>query len=513
MRWLLASGFLWAWGYLVHLLASGFFASGGVGDVGFAESSYLAAAFAGYGLAVVLSERDGRRVEVPVSWVGCAAMLAGSFVPALQIAGAPVSAVWLQVGSCLGGAGMAFCATMWGVCLARVDFDALEATALSWCAVFAGVMFAVALASLVPVVLQVVAVGLLVGCPLVAQIGLAAMLAEARATGSERGPEDAAVLSWPPSRADLGAVANLFFAFLALSFIWFAISSPQEGALGATAVLFAFAALVLWAVLWVALRNTRRFGLSTLYRWALPLTVASVACASLGMAPLGIAAFAMVFVANLGFEVVAKMFFVIIGRHWRGHEALAFALGMAAINLAGLSASFLGTILQGLLPPGGWGPWMLFALVAFAVAVSVASGGSRTSLTGVAVDGPSGADCAPGASSAAGKGRGGLAWVPPRGSALGAWRPRAVWTSRTPRAPRVPRGLSRRSRRTPSPAFAPLWARPTASRRARRRWSRCSPRAAAAPMCARPSTSPRAPWTPTPTTPTPKWASAPGTTS
>lgn len=393
---LLASGLLWAWGHLIHFLASGFFAEGHVAHAGFAESTYLVAAFAGYALAVALAEKGGRRVEAPLSWAGCAAMMAGSLVLALQIADLPVEGVVLQAGSLLAGVGLALCTTVWGVCLARVDFDSLESTALSWCAVFAGVAVVVAVASLSYDVLLPVAVSLLVLLPLGAQIGLARTLAvAAEGNTSEQRDGSDGLGSRGPSRQDAGTFANLFFAFLALSFIWFAVSSLQRSAFGISMILFAVAAVILWAVLWVALRSTRRFGLSTLYRWALPLTVASVACAAFDTDALRVIAFVMVFVVNLGFEVVAKMFFAIIGRHWKGHEALAFAGGVAVINLAGLAGSFLAEHVQASAFQADYVPPMLAALVVFALAVSLALGGSRVSLTGISPEAISEVKAAP----------------------------------------------------------------------------------------------------------------------
>lgn len=409
MQCLRASGLLWAWGYLVHLLVSGSLVVDQSTAAGFAESTFLIASLVGYALVAAIAQQRGQKSERALSWFGCTAMMAGSGVLVLQIAGASLNGVLLHIASASAGLGVAFCATLWGVRLARIDLEALENVALSWCAVFAVVMFIVGVASLNPIIFQVISAILLMGMPLGAQVGLfrsyalqtqrissstnsEAQSSETQAPETQNAGEPFANTRF--SREDKGVLINFFVAFFALSLIWFAISSMQSSNLGVTSILFAFAALILWGVLWVALRNTRRFGLSTLYRWALPFAVAGVACASADMPVLQVVAFVMIVTTNIGFDVVAKMFFVILGRRWRGHEALLFASGQAIINVAGLISSFMGEGLKSLVAQLGWITPMLFALVIFAVVVSIALGGAKVSLAAVAPETTKSSDAA-----------------------------------------------------------------------------------------------------------------------
>ncbi|MEC4271731.1 helix-turn-helix transcriptional regulator [Adlercreutzia sp. R25] len=378
-----ASGLLWAWGYLVHFAAPGFFAESHLAGVGFVENVYLASALVGYALAALVSETKGRGAYRACSWFGCAAMVAGSAVLVLQGLCGIGGVLLLQSGSVLAGLGLALSATIWGAYLASVDVDALERVALSWCVSFAMVVLVVSLASLFSDVVKFVVYALVIVLPVLSQGGLFSLL---RANSLDMASVDETGEGARADRRSLveegASLANLFFAFLSLSFVWSAISSLERISFSGAMALFAVAALVLWGVLGIALRNTRRFGLSTLYRWALPFTVISLACASLGAGVAVSVAFAMVFVVNLGFEVTTKLYFIYFGRKWKGHEALAFAFGMAAINVSGLAGSLLWEHLHQLVEAVGFPVAVLFALIPFVVAVSMALGSARPSLAG-----------------------------------------------------------------------------------------------------------------------------------
>lgn len=378
---LYASGFLWAWGYLVHFMSPAFFADPHLVGLGFSEGPYLASALCGYGAAVVLSEWRGREAVAALSWAGCLAMVLGSLALGSRVFPFPHVGWIVEVGSVMAGAGMAVCTTAWGVCLTLADSDDLERTALSWCFTFAAIVVAAGLVSSLDGWSRLLTLGLLVALPVLSQIGLWGSFSCLRlAPDSDEQSEFA-----DPERArgklnDLATLVNLLCAFLSLSFIWSAVSSLQRSAFSAAMFVFALAAVMLWAVLWLALRYTRRFGLSTLYRWALPLTLGGIACASLGYGPFMSAAFVMVLVVDLGFEIVAKLFFVYTAKRWRGHEVLPFALGMAVINVAGLAGSLLWANLKGFMDVYGFPVLMLFALIPFVVAVALAFGNSRDSV-------------------------------------------------------------------------------------------------------------------------------------
>ncbi|MEC4176105.1 LuxR C-terminal-related transcriptional regulator [Adlercreutzia sp. R7] len=378
---LYASGLLWAWGYLVHFISPDFFAGSHLAGLGFSEDSYLLSALCGYALAVLLCERRGRRAWMPLSWVGCAGMLVGGGALGCQAFLLP-SVGWLAgLGGVAAGAGMAACTTVWGVVLTQIDPEDVERTALSWCGTFAAVVLVVGFASTASRLLRPAILGLLMLLPVGAQIGLSGLLRAAlpdAGTGCREGVSHCAQLRL--RLESLGPLVNLLCAFFSLSFIWSVVSSLQNGTFFTIMGFFALAAMVLWGVLWLALRYTRRFGLSTLYRWALPLTLGGIACASLGFGPFMSAAFIMVLVVDLGFEIVAKLFFVYVAKRWRGHEAAAFALGMAVINAAGLFGSLLWSGLRPVAAQIGFPTLMLFALIPFVVAVALVLGNSRDSV-------------------------------------------------------------------------------------------------------------------------------------
>ena len=378
---LYASGLLWAWGHLVHLISSDFFADSRLGGLGFSEGSYLLAALCGYAATVFLCEWKGCRAWIYSSWVGCGGMLTGSGVLACWMF-LPLLPGWLgELGGVAAEAGMAACTTVWGAVLTRIDADDLERTALSWCCTFAVAVLVVGFVSSAAFLPPVVVPGFLALLSLGSQIGLSRVLrdhGQSSALQSSRdGAEPLKLRSWLES---LGPLVNLLCAFFSLSFIWSVVSSLQNGALFSVVCFFSLAAMVLWGVLWLALRYTRRFGLSTLYRWALPLTLGGVACASLGLKPLMSAAFVVILVVDLGFEIVAKLLFVHTAKRWRGHEALSFALGMAMINAAGLLGSLLWGAMRSVATQIGFPTLMLFALVPFVVAVCLVLGNSRDSV-------------------------------------------------------------------------------------------------------------------------------------
>lgn len=378
LLWPFCSGLLWAWGYLVLFVSPSFFAGSPLAGIGFSEVPYLVSALCGYAVMAVACERPGRKIVLPASWVGCAAMVAGVALVALRHAVVPDSMGLLAVASVLAGAGLAACTTAWGVVLVGLDADALERTALSWCPSFGVVAIAAAFAAMLQEVAQPVIYFMLLALPLVAQAGLSRtdrMVASECAAAEQPGVQPRLGSALKLAGQDALTLLNLLVSFVSLSFIWSAVSSLRSGAFGVTVFVFAIAAVVLWAVLWFALRNTKRVGLSTLYAWALPLALLGVACASVGGVAMLTTAFVMVLVVDLGFEIIAKLSILYIGKRWPGHEGFAFALWMAVINVAGLLGPYLWGAAQQLAGQFGFATLMLFAFIPFVIAVVAASHG------------------------------------------------------------------------------------------------------------------------------------------
>lgn len=385
-----SSGLLWAWGYLVLFVSPSFFVDSPLAGIGFSEGPYLIASLCGYAAMAILCERAGSGASLPASWAGCVGMVLGVLmVSLLRLGAVPESAELLLAASVLAGVGLAACTTAWGVVLARLDADTLESTALSWCPSFALVSFVVSFAALAQDFAQPIIYALLVVLPLAAQLGLvrtARMGGEGDSVGFAHANAQARGSSLKIVRADALTLVNLLVSFLSLSFVWSAVSSLRSGTFGVTTFVFAVGALVLWGVLWFALRNTRRFGLSTLYAWTLPLALLGVACASVGGVSMLTVAFVMVLAVDLGFEVVAKLSILLIGKRWSGHEGAAFALWVAIINMAGLMGPRLWDAICPLADSWGFSTVMLFAFIPFALAVVFAFGGGGSFFPGPRAD-------------------------------------------------------------------------------------------------------------------------------
>ena len=383
-----ASGLLWAWCYLVHFSGPSGFGGAAHGWRFFSEGAYLATLLASLGAIVALFRVRGNVGLVALSRVGTLAMVLSMvlIVVVATILAEDAAALVSLAGSVLAGMGTALVNIAWGVCLSRVEAEALERTVLGWYPIFATVFLLLALSSVSTVAGYVLPV-FLFGLPLGSQVGLEAFLHLGGAASGggdfssvecERERNALAVGSMgEPSHLMWGyavSLAYLLCDFVASSFVWSAFLGLRSVPFGEAMLLFAVGMGLLALITWVAFAKTRRFSLSTLFRWSLPcMVLADVAAALGGAVSLAVSCVLMAAI-YVGLDSIAKLYFAYAAKRCPVHAAEMFGWGLIAGSIGGLAGSWLWGEFQMLLQGEGLALAMLVGLVPFALAAAVGIG-------------------------------------------------------------------------------------------------------------------------------------------
>lgn len=291
------------------------------------------------------------------------------------------------LGSVAAGVGTGLANLAWGVCLARVEAEALERTVLGWYPVFAAVFLLLALSAgsdLPAFVLP----ALMVVLPAGSQVGLERYLgAEGKGQSArfglsasrisqegayERGPSG--VGGFRALRGYVVSLAYLLCAFAASSFVWSAFLSRQAVSFGTAMLLFAVGVGLLAVITWIAFARTRHFGLSTLFRWSLPCMALAGAAAALG----GVLALSLSCVllaaVYIGLDSIAKLYFAYAAKRCPQHAAEVFGWGLITGSVGGLVGAWLWDAIEVVLQVHDFALIMLLGLVPFTLAAAIVIG-------------------------------------------------------------------------------------------------------------------------------------------
>lgn len=139
-------------------------------------------------------------------------------------------------------------------------------------------------------------------------------------------------------RNGLGAtLANLVASFSLVSLAWGVLLPATELGFETSMAIFAIGCALAFLVMWVSMHNTRRWTLSTMYRWMLPTMVAGVALSQYA-GPITLAGACLCLtMIHIGFEVSSKLFAVHLARRIKGAEAIAVSLVFACAALGGIA--------------------------------------------------------------------------------------------------------------------------------------------------------------------------------
>lgn len=370
---LAGAGFIWARGSLL------FFMNKSVTDNAFSsllDFTQMCSVVAVSIAVLIMGERlSDRRSLVVMATLGCifsviAAPLITNVLPVAQS-----EQTFRLLGQVLDGVAQGMLWIAWGIALVRFDLGDIEAAFLSWMPVSALMILAGSALSASGYLGAVWLTCFLILLPIIstaafyATIRISEHLEYVEAVGA---PSIASNQSNRTSSRQffVGDFIHLGCAFVVVSVGWKAFLARNPFDFEMTAMLFGFGAATTFMVIWFALKTTPRFGLSTIYRWTMPIFTLGVALDQISGQACSVVACVCFTVVNMTFEMMAKLFTVYAAKRMTMHSAQMVSLGFAIAALGGLSGMGIWAIATTIGGDGAFGPVLLLTMCGFAFLAS-----------------------------------------------------------------------------------------------------------------------------------------------
>ena len=310
--------------------------------------------------------------------LGCVLLVLGVvFDVAAQIAGVRISGLSL-LSSIVQGSGIGVFFVAWGCLYVHAETELVEYAFMGWFPLLVALLAAAAGINMLGEAFTILYSGLLVALPCAS---LACFRSSERLVDEHDGR--GVLLDDLPcgERRDVSLrqgviypLVNLVVVFAAISLAWNAFFYGTHFGFRTQLMLFAVGIAALFVIIWLALRMTRHFSLSTLYRWALPLMAMGVALHRISGATFVIPAFLCLSIVNTGFEVMGKLYCIYVAKRMPVYSAGIISAGFAAASLGGIVGTGLWGCALEALGPRIVSDALLVALVVFVVAASMALG-------------------------------------------------------------------------------------------------------------------------------------------
>lgn len=339
---LVGAGFLWGWSFLFFFASQFDSAISPVFWVG--DVVYLGSTLATSLLVAAIFRKKYRVDQLHrLGNVAFALMLTGSI--ALALASVGVGGVPFEIGGkLLAGPGQGLFWIVWTTTLARFDIEKAETAFLMWIPLLVAVLMASSLALLVsPLFSQIIYFLLMAGLPVATWATFRAALG--LSTENREAPDAFASSQVPPANETKGIGSmlwlfiNLSIALAVIMVVWSTFLFRHTLDMGRVETILSLGALVALPIVWFALRVTRRFGPSSLYRWAVPILTLGIvfdfapgdsmmwsACLCLG-------------IVSIGFEGMYHLAFIYASKRFADRALFVASLGVAATTLGGLAGS------------------------------------------------------------------------------------------------------------------------------------------------------------------------------
>ena len=333
-----------------------------------------------------------RKLQTRLATLGCVLLVSGmvlSFAAGMFEANASELRLLSDVAQG-GGIGVFFIA--WGCIYIRSEAEAVECAFLGWFPLLAALLAVVAGINMLEwgaTVLYSCLLFLLPPASLVCFFKSVrhadghdeeAGLLDGCSRGKEGRPASRGNIVWP--------LANLVFVFAATSLAWNAFLFRMKINFGAQVAMFAVGIVALFVIVWLALRMTRHFSLSTLYRWALPLLAVGAVLYQFSATAFIVPVFLCLSIVNTGFEVMGKLLCIYIAKRNPRHALAVIAIGFAAASMGGILGSSMWAGVLDHFGADAAGNTLLVALVAFVLAASFALGRDYDNQGGLGASAP-----------------------------------------------------------------------------------------------------------------------------
>ncbi len=373
--WMSGSGLLWCWGFLRFFWSQSTLAGHGgsvLDDLPYLGSTLLVSLVA----AFVAASPAPRRPQTSLATLGCALLVLGivaSFV--FEAAGANASGLQM-ISDVAQGGGIGAFFIAWGYLYVRSETEAVECAFLGWFPLLVLLLAAAAGINLLEQGATIPYSCLLLLLPLASLFCFRKSVRHVDAQGEGDAPLGGYPQKAQDESAPRGSVAwpliNLVFVFASISLAWNAFLFRAAIRFETSLIMFAVSIAALFVIVWLALRMTRRFSLSTLYGWALPLFAVGTVLFQFSETAYFIPVFLCLSVVNTGFEVMGKLFCIYIAKRNPKHATGVIAIGFATASMGGILGSCMWAGVLDRFGTEAACDTLLVALVAFVFAASLA---------------------------------------------------------------------------------------------------------------------------------------------
>lgn len=370
---LAGAGFIWARGSLL------FFMNKSVADNEFSsllDLTQMCSVVAVSIVVLIMGERlSDRRNLVAMATFGCvlsvmAAPLITNVLPVAQS-----EQTFRLLGQVLDGMAQGMLWIAWGIVLVRFDFGDIEAAFLSWMPISALMILAGSALSASGYLGVVWLTSFLMMLPIVSTAAFYATIRISEHLEHVEAVDPPSITPMQSNHASpkqfcVGDFIHLGCAFVVVSVGWKAFLARNPFDFEVTAMLFGFGAATTFMVIWLALKTTPRFGLSTIYRWTMPIFALGVALDQISGQACVVVACVCFTVVNMTFEMMAKLFTVYAAKRMTTHSVQMISFGFAIAALGGLSGTGIWAIATIIGGDEVFGFVLLLAMCAFAFLVS-----------------------------------------------------------------------------------------------------------------------------------------------
>ena len=131
-------------------------------------------------------------------------------------------------------------------------------------------------------------------------------------------------------------LVSLTLSFSLVSFAWGVLLPVAELSFEETVELFAAGCVLTFLVVWISMRNTRRWSLSTMHHWMLPAMVAGVALFQYADSWALAGACLCLTMVNMGFEISSRLLTVHLAKRNEIMGAVVVPIGFACAAIGGI---------------------------------------------------------------------------------------------------------------------------------------------------------------------------------
>ena len=250
------------------------------------------------------------------------------------------------IGQILDGFGQSLMWIAWGLTLTRFDFETVETTLLSWMPVSVVLMLTASFFTTLNVFNTALLAGFFMVLPIISTVAMKATLLIFDGSQVRELKNPGLLTTFQSNHDNLTSnnslavdFIHLGCAFFIVSLGWNAFLAYNTTSFEIISLLFALGAGASFVVIWLALKTTPHFGLSTIYRWVMPVFVLGVTFNQISGSLCVIMAFLCLTVVNMVFETMTKLFTIYAVKRATANAIRIIAVGFSVAAIGGVAGT------------------------------------------------------------------------------------------------------------------------------------------------------------------------------